>query len=416
MRNEKSSRIRLLLATSGVFAFALMVSLRSPGLQAGGAELPGPATSARARNVPGLAAISSESCSVCHAEIAREWSRSLHHASWKDPVFQKAYDIEPKAFCRGCHAPEADPSSTPSITAQNEGVGCVSCHESRGHIVGHTTRSSTPVASSSASVDAPWAAPAAPDHDVRGEAWLATSDACEGCHQFNFPKDARQVVPSPMQNTHAEWRASSHANTPCQGCHMPWVEGAQGQKHHNHDFRVVGDAALLRRALRASAERSSTTQVTLKVESGWIGHALPTGDMFRRLQVRATAIDPKLGAAQGSTPPVDLARTFRDIPVHPDSKTDFTTQRVEGRDTRIGPPGTPTDHREIVLDVRGATASTRVHWEVVYQRMMTPLAESFGMNQVEDELVLASGDLDPIATPSASSSASASSVSRTATK
>lgn len=168
----------------------------------------------------------------------------------------------------------------------------------------------------------------------------------EGCHQFKLPKDARQVVPSPMQNTHAEWRASSHANTPCQGCHMPLVEGVQGKKHHNHDFRVVGDAALLRRALRASAERSSTTQVTIKVESGWIGHALPTGDMFRRLQVRATAIDPKLGAAQGSTPPVDLARTFRDIPVHPDSKTDFTTQRVEGRDTRIGPPGTPTDHRD----------------------------------------------------------------------
>jgi hypothetical protein len=162
----------------------------------------------------------------------------------------------------------------------------------------------------------------------------------------------------------------------------------------------------LRRAIRAAAERTAIAQVTIRLESGWIGHALPTGDMFRRLQVRATAIDPKLGAARGATPPVDLARTFRDIPVHPDSQTDFTTQRVEGRDTRLGPPGTATDHREIVLDVRGATATTRVHWEVVYQRMMTPLAESFGMNQVEDELVLASGDLEAIATPATSASVS----------
>jgi hypothetical protein len=406
VRIEKSSPSVVQLVALGAFALALMVSLRSPHLHAGGADLPGPASSARARNIAGLASTSSESCATCHVEIAREWSGSLHHASWKDPVFQKAYDIEPKAFCRGCHAPEADPASTPSAAAQDEGIGCVSCHESRGHVIGHV-QPGVPASSPNRTAD-PAVAPSASAvaiHAVRGEAWLATSEACEGCHQFNFPKDARQVVPSPMQNTHNEWRSSSYASTSCQGCHMPLVEGSQGKKHHNHDFRVVGDSALLRRAIRASAERSSGTQVTVKVDSGWTGHAFPTGDMFRRVQVRAMALDVLAGGAQRVTPPVDLARTFRDIPVHPDSKTDFTTQRVEGRDTRIGAPGSATDHREVVLDVQGASPTSRVRWEVVYQRMMTPLAESFGVNQVEDELVLASGILEPPITAASSASA-----------
>src|ERR1700727_480519 len=48
-------------------------------------------------------------CEGCHAEIAAEWRASMHHHAFDDPQFARPLAIEPLPFCRGCHAPEADP-------------------------------------------------------------------------------------------------------------------------------------------------------------------------------------------------------------------------------------------------------------------------------------------------------------------
>ncbi|MFO0660799.1 MAG: multiheme c-type cytochrome [Polyangiaceae bacterium] len=383
-----------------------MVSLHSTHVEASPPEVPGPATSARSRTIAGFSAASngstSATCSTCHQEIGREWSASMHHGSWTDPVFQKAYAIEPKAFCRGCHAPESDPIAPPSRAAQDEGITCLSCHATGGSIAGHksvTAPLSSPTAIPSGS------APAVSPHPVSAAPWLSTAQACEGCHQFNFPKDANQLVPSPMQNTHNEWRSSSFANTACQSCHMPLVDDGNGTTHHNHDFSVIKNPSLIRRAVRVSATRPTNSTLEARLESAWVGHAFPTGDMFRRLQFRVYAVDATGGKTKLLARPIDLARTFRDVPLHPDSNVDFSTQRVEGHDHRLGPPGTSHDHRDLHVDLREAEALARVQWELVYQRMMTPLAESFGINQVEDELVLASGTLESASPPSTSASA-----------
>src|SRR5437867_1735558 len=88
--------------------------------------LPGPARSEAARSNDPEA--DNKACEHCHADIAREWRGSLHAGAWTDSVFQQAYAIEPVAFCRGCHAPEADPSAEPPRGAQHVGIGCTTCH------------------------------------------------------------------------------------------------------------------------------------------------------------------------------------------------------------------------------------------------------------------------------------------------
>ena len=73
-------------------------------------RMPGPAPQA-AR--PGDIALENARCEGCHADIAREWRASMHAQASVDPVYQRALAIEPLPFCRGCHAPEADPSRAP---------------------------------------------------------------------------------------------------------------------------------------------------------------------------------------------------------------------------------------------------------------------------------------------------------------
>src|SRR5262245_23511904 len=81
--------------------------------------LPGPAPQVRAVGYD--VAAENQACEGCHAEIAAEWRGSLHHRAWDDPVFLTAYAIEPLAFCRGCHAPEAIPTDAPSEAARRLG-------------------------------------------------------------------------------------------------------------------------------------------------------------------------------------------------------------------------------------------------------------------------------------------------------
>ena len=137
-----SSESLLRFAKMARFALigALLSAAACAGISAtafGGAQLalPGPAPRPRPS---GLAAAVTENakCEGCHQDIAKEWRGSLHQQAWHDPVFQKALAIEPEAFCRGCHAPEADASGEPPKAAQDVGVGCVTCHLQGSDVVG----------------------------------------------------------------------------------------------------------------------------------------------------------------------------------------------------------------------------------------------------------------------------------------
>ncbi len=360
-RPPKRGQIRSRMQPRAALLLMTLCTLAVVGDVRGAAPLPLPGPAPQRRSPRYDAAAENAACEGCHGEIAREWRASLHRRAWEDGVFQAAYAIEPLAFCRGCHAPEADPARAPSPALRRLGVGCVTCHVQENEIIGARPRPATALV-----------------HAVRGDARLGTSAACERCHQFEFPRPAA----APMQGTGDEHRASKHASTPCQGCHMPLVRSA-GRAHRSHDFHVLDNPTLLRSAISARAERASDRAVSVTLSVARAGHAVPTGDMFRRLVVRAQTIDE---GAPLAAPPVALARRF------------VTLHRPDGLERRdIGDDRLPAtgDPRAAWLWFAGPIHRRAVRWEVVYQTMDEGLARLFGVDLAKDEVILAQGTLPP---------------------
>jgi hypothetical protein len=336
-----------------------------------GLSLPGPAPRVRAKKDDPVAA--NAACEGCHEQIASEWNGSMHKAAYVDPVFQEAYQLEPFAFCRGCHAPEADPKSDPSERAQAVGVGCTTCHVQGKEIVGTSTFAETSLR-----------------HAVVGDARLATVEACGACHQFDFPA----AKGSPMQNTLGEHAASKHASVTCQGCHMKEIDDGGGRHHTSHSFSVLSDPSMIRSAAKVKAERVGSREARVTIDAGAVGHAFPTGDMFRRLEIRAEAVDAR-GHVIERAPAVHLVRTFADRS-RSAGEADFA--RVQVGDTRVPAPGSG-DGRRVLLRFERPIDHLGLRWSVVYQRMGTAMAASFGVEQAHDEIVVAEGIVPAEASP-----------------
>jgi hypothetical protein len=361
-------------------AAALLSALSAVAAAPAGAALPalpsptrsGAALHAKLGHGPSASSKSkSEECVQCHSDIAAEWRSSLHRNSWEDPVFQSAYSVEPLAFCRGCHAPTSDPEKTPGVEAGRNGVDCVTCHVQRGGIVGSGEHATSAA------------------HPVFVDARLATEAACGGCHQFDFPAISKQVVPQAMQNTLAEHEQSRFSDTPCQSCHMPVVETG-GASHHRHDFSVLGNAAMIRSAAKVRASLSGANQVEVVVAADGVGHAFPTGDMFRRLEVRADVRNAG-GKITSTLRPVILSRRFADKPRQA-AGAGGGFQRVQVGDDRVAPPGAG-EPRRVTFAIPESQSGAQVHYQVVYQRMSAPMASAFRVDRALDEIVLAEGDV-----------------------
>lgn len=335
-----------------VLGASLGVALRAPAGDATPSPLPGPAP--RHRDAAD-ALKKNDACVTCHAEIGAEWRASMHAIAYEDPVFKKAFSIEPLGFCRNCHAPEGDPDVGLSDEAAALGVGCVTCHVEGDEI---------------------FSAKGSPGkegvHATTKDARRATADACAGCHEFDFPEQPGKF----MQGTVSEHAASKFAKTSCADCHMP-----KNGKHLDHTFRVAGDAQMIRSAVKVTAARPSPDVVSLMLVADRVGHDFPTGDMFRRLELRAVAKGPN---GDITAVPTFLRRTFRA------GATPGAAQRVQISDSRVSGDGSPT-HTEIRFadDVSGLP----VHWVVAYQRMDRGLARLFDVDTDADEIIVAEGDL-----------------------
>lgn len=328
-------------------------------------DLPGPAPLKRSQGFD--AARVNQGCVRCHTEIADEWQRSLHRHAIDDPVFQAALAIEPTPFCRKCHAPESDPSAEPDAPSIAIGIGCTSCHVSGSHILARETRAGSPS-----------------DHPVLGDPRIATAAACRGCHQFTFPN--RPVVF--MQSTLDEHARSSFSQAPCQACHMRKVAGAGGRAHSSHDFAVQGRAEVLRSALVIQAARLDDGALVVTLEAGVVGHAVPTGDVFRRLEVSAAAMDGEGRVVSEATPAV-LEREFA-IQLGPNG-----TDRIPVADRRVPPPGSDPP-REVTLRFPAEVTRHRVQWRVLYRRMDPAMSEVFGIDPDKDAVFVAGGIVGPV--------------------
>jgi hypothetical protein len=225
-------------SAAGVIALTLFTVAAVPA-----PSMPHPAPNVRAR------AIDNRGCEGCHASIAAEWRQSLHHTSFTDPDFQRAIGHEPDPFCRGCHAPERDEAL---------GVGCVTCHVTSVEVL---------------AVPGTRAAP----HALTRTPEFASDAACARCHEFDFPDSRLRQRPLAMQRTVTEHGGRGDT---CATCHMTKKGG-----HADHRFGASRDEAFVRSAVTVRATRRSPGTIEVVLAPAYVGHAFPTGDLFRRVRV-----------------------------------------------------------------------------------------------------------------------------------
>jgi hypothetical protein len=103
---------------------------------------------------------------------------------------------------------------------------------------------------------------------------------CRSCHEFGFPDARLRERRELMQSTMSEHNAVGERRG-CVDCHMPLLD-----RHRSHRFPGGHDEDLLRTAVQVSAKRNGAV-LQLALHPKQVGHALPTGDWFRRLVVTA---------------------------------------------------------------------------------------------------------------------------------
>jgi hypothetical protein len=322
--------------------------------------LPGPGPQRREPGFDPLA--ENAACERCHQDIAAEWRSSMHKRAWDDGVFLAAYALEPLAFCRRCHAPEVDEARGPSDPGRHLGVGCVTCHVPGAAILGQGTLP-----------------PRDGAHAVVAATSAGATGWCASCHQFEFPEPQDAA----MQSTVEEHAESLHRDRSCQDCHMPRA-GGPASRHKSHAFQTLSDPAMLRAAVSAGAERSGDRSLTVTLRVEGAGHAVPTGDMFRRLEVRARAAR---GDDEQTAAPVVLSRVFRR------EQTSEGSRRRQIGDTRLPASGEP---QAVTLHFPRPIEGTLISWEVAYRRMGPHEALLFGVDLSREEVILASGTVLPL--------------------
>jgi len=262
-------------------------------------------------------ALDPERCARCHASQAAAWRGSLHAISDTDPIYLaehagSARDGEPDPWCATCHAPEGAP------------IGCATCHVRDGQVI-----------SAHASGRAP--------HPTRVDLTRSDERACAGCHDFDFPHDPGVA----MQDTVDEWRHSAPAarGQTCADCHDP--HAAPGRRDP-----VLAAGAL---DVRAHASRSGDGARLVLTLRSRAGHAVPTGDLFRRLVVRA-----RTGGIEREA---ILARRF----------ARRAGRRVELADDRVPARGA----RTVVL--RFPRAGARIAWTIELEALPAERARALAL-------------------------------------
>jgi hypothetical protein len=294
-------------------------------------------------------------CGQCHEASAEQWARSRHHAAFTNPDFARSHAREPLDFCRDCHAPAL--TRMPENEAQHLGVGCIDCH-----FDGQTLLASgSPVQTSTA----PHALRYAPEFGTQ---------SCARCHEFDFPEPSWRRG-TMMQTTMREHRASRHADRSCADCHM---------SDGDHEFASTREPEAMRRAVSVAARRDGDALV-LKLTPVHVGHAFPTGDLFRRLELHAELVS-REGETLASTTRF-LARHFAPRR-HADGRLNHAAMRAVPDDRLTGPT---TIRLELAPDEHDPSAE--LVWWVDYQRVDQRDTRAPERSSLADELRLAEGRL-----------------------
>jgi hypothetical protein len=216
-------------------------------------------------------------CAGCHVREASEWQTSMHHEAFTNAFFRVSYEEERLAFCVGCHAPStrsADGDSHDAISRRDapgatRGIDCTDCHGT-----GDAPRSTRSRAIVQGSPPMP--------HRVTVDPSFGTS-SCARCHEFTQPN-----APEALQSTISEHRRSDFAAASCADCHMA---GPRGKSVDHRFLAGVRNIDRLRAAVRIEVHRKASERVEVSIGTVGVGHALPTGDLFRRLRLDVEVLD-----------------------------------------------------------------------------------------------------------------------------
>ena len=155
-----------------------------------------------------------------------------------------------------------------------------------------------------------------------------------------------------MQTTMTEHAQSKFADHSCAECHMP---------ERDHAFGSTRDDEALRRALHIAARREGDALV-LELEPHEVGHAFPTGDLFRRIELHA-----ELVGAEGET----LATLTRYLGRHFEPRRHLDGRLNHASDLPV-PDDRIRENTTIRLELDGRGRAAALVWWVDYQRVGPP--------------------------------------------
>ncbi|NJK33447.1 MAG: hypothetical protein HC927_14165, partial [Deltaproteobacteria bacterium] len=154
------------------------------------------------------------------------------------------------------------------------------------------------------------------------------------------------------------------------------------------DFTVVAEPLMLRAAVSAQASRPTREQVVIELRPRLVGHAFPTGDLYRRLIVRVASEDGAWSEQRS------LARHF-------------APRRVAGQvilsersDDRVG---VGAGSRIVEFEVPAELRERALVWSLTYERV---LKGGGTQAQVWDRSTVLEGRLEPRSTSEQSERAS----------
>ncbi len=237
----------------------------------------------------------SDACATCHPTQFQAWKTSGHAASAGSPILAamlprvaQSWGEDARERCTSCHAPKH---------GGDDAIGCVSCHAA----IGNTEeRNGRLVVDLGAPIRGPFADPRqTAAHGSRYYDLLLSPVLCGTCHEVKGPA----FLDEPTLTEH-RGSPAARAGLTCASCHMPEIEvglAADGMSlvRRRADHGFVGfdppwgappDEALRRekrtRRLLASAlaldVRAAAFGVDVRVATGIMGHAVPTGAAFLR--------------------------------------------------------------------------------------------------------------------------------------
>jgi hypothetical protein len=176
-----------------------------------------------------------------------------------------------------------------------------------------------------------------------------------------------------MQLTMTEHARSDFSATSCSGCHMPRTGE---KKHASHLFAASRDKTILLRALTVTARRVSARSIELVLSPSGVGHAFPTGDLFRRLVVGVERTN-----ASGER--IDFERRVLGRVFEMEGG-----RQMQRADTRPGAPDQREARVSFDLAPAGEEERARVRWFVEYQRVADVRGD---VASIEESIVVAEG-------------------------